>query len=165
MPDDPSGWSRPRVAAGVLFFDEQERILLVKPTYKDGWDVPGGYVNSGETPYEAARREVCEELGFDAELGRALAVDWAPHPAEGDKMLLLFDGGELDADAQSRIVLSRDELSEYAFRDLATCESVLIERLARRVTAAVRARQTGRTAYLESGRQPQPQPQPGRFPS
>jgi len=32
----------PRVAAGVLFRDAQGRVLLVKPTYKDGWDIPGG---------------------------------------------------------------------------------------------------------------------------
>ena len=27
----------PRIAAGVLFRDDRRRVLLVKPTYKDGW--------------------------------------------------------------------------------------------------------------------------------
>jgi len=68
----------PRVAAGVLFRDAQGRVLLVKPTYKDGWDIPGGYVEPGESPKQAARREVLEELGIEPPIGRLLVVDWAP---------------------------------------------------------------------------------------
>jgi 8-oxo-dGTP diphosphatase len=48
----PPPMAHPRVASGALFFDTQGRILLVKPTYKDGWEIPGGYVEPGETPVE-----------------------------------------------------------------------------------------------------------------
>lgn len=85
--------ARPRTAAGVLFFDEEDRILLVKPTYKPGWEIPGGYLHEGETPSEGAAREVKEELGITPPIGRLLVADWAPHPAEGDKLLFVFDGG------------------------------------------------------------------------
>lgn len=139
------------MTAGVLFFDPDGRVLVVKPTYKDSWDVPGGYVNAGETPREAAAREVKEELSLDAELGATLVVDWAPHPAEGDKILFLFDGGTLDADAAARIRLAPDELSEYRFLDRADVAGLLIDRLARRVTAAVTAHDHGTTIYLERG--------------
>jgi 8-oxo-dGTP diphosphatase len=50
------------VAAGVLFVDEQERVLLVRPTYKAYWEIPGGYVDEGESPLQACTREVAEEL-------------------------------------------------------------------------------------------------------
>ena len=70
--------AKPRVAAGALFFDEQDNVLLVKPTYKDGWDIPGGYVEPGETPIEACQREVKEELGLELPVRRLLVVDWAP---------------------------------------------------------------------------------------
>jgi hypothetical protein len=33
-----------RIGAGVLIVDEFERVLLVEPTYKDTWEVPGGMV-------------------------------------------------------------------------------------------------------------------------
>lgn len=36
------------VAAGVLLFDERDRFLLVDPTYKPGWEFPGGVVEAGE---------------------------------------------------------------------------------------------------------------------
>ena len=35
-------FATPGVAAGVLCHDAAERVLLVKPTYKDGWEIPGG---------------------------------------------------------------------------------------------------------------------------
>lgn len=85
----------PRIAAGVIFRDDQGRVLLVKPTYKDGWDVPGAYVEPGESPRSAAIREVQEELDIRPKISSLLVVDWAPHPREGDKILFLFDGGHL----------------------------------------------------------------------
>jgi ADP-ribose pyrophosphatase YjhB (NUDIX family) len=78
----PPPMATPRVAAGVLFRDQDGRVLLVKPTDKDGWDLPGGYVEPGERPKQAARREVREELGIGAQIGQLLVVDWAPHPNE-----------------------------------------------------------------------------------
>lgn len=42
------------LAAGVLLFDEQDRVLLVDPTYKAGWEFPGGVVEPGEAPARAA---------------------------------------------------------------------------------------------------------------
>ena len=85
----------PRVAAGVLFRDDSGNILLVRPTYKPFWDLPGGYVEPGESPRAAAVREVTEELGLSVEVGQLLSVDWAPQDSEGDKLLFIFDGGVL----------------------------------------------------------------------
>ena len=41
------------------------KLLLLAPTYKTGWTIPGGVMEStGETPWEACRREVFEETGL-----------------------------------------------------------------------------------------------------
>jgi 8-oxo-dGTP diphosphatase len=84
------------MAAGVLIRDTDDNVLLVKPTYKDGWDIPGGYVEPGESPAQACSRELVEELGLRSPVGRLLVVDWAPHPDEGDKVLWIFDGGTME---------------------------------------------------------------------
>jgi 8-oxo-dGTP diphosphatase len=81
-------FARPRMAAGVLFFNPAGQALLVKPTYKEGSEIPGGYVQPSEPPAAAATREVHEELGFTPDLGRLLVTNWAPAPAEGDKVPL-----------------------------------------------------------------------------
>lgn len=151
MADDLLDRSRPYVAAGVLFFDNAGRILLVQPTYKDYWDIPGGYVETGETPAQAATREVFEELSIEARVGSLLVADWAPHPDEGDKLLLVFDGGTLTPDQLDGIRLQADELASYAFRDPADAIALLIPRLGRRVAAAIDAHHAGRTTYLECG--------------
>jgi 8-oxo-dGTP diphosphatase len=149
--DDPSTRSRAYVAAGVLFFDEAGRIMLVRPTYKEYWDIPGGYVEAGETPAQAAAREVREELGISVVVGPLLAADWAPHPDEGDKLLFIFDGGTLTTQQLAAVRLQVDELASYAFHDPAEAVAMLIPRLGRRVGAAVDAHRAARTAYLEQG--------------
>ncbi len=67
------------VAAGVLLFDEEDRVLLVDPTYKAGWEFPGGVVEPGEAPARAGMREVAEETGIRLEdVPGLLVVDWGP---------------------------------------------------------------------------------------
>ena len=74
---------RPRVrGCMVLVSDADGRILLVRHTYGDraAWELPGGWVERGEDPIEAARRETREELGADiAEWERVGAVDGLWH--------------------------------------------------------------------------------------
>ena len=57
-------------AAGIIFF-AGDRVLFTKrdSASTDGgtWDFPGGGIELGETPEEAARRETLEEVGFDYE--------------------------------------------------------------------------------------------------
>jgi len=154
MPDDPARRSRPFTAAGVLFFDSTGRLMLVRPTYKTGWDIPGGYVEQNESPLAACHREVHEELGIAPPVGRLLVVDWAPHPDEGDKVLYVFDGGELAPGELAALHLDPEELAEYVFHTVEEANGVLVPRLARRVAAAVRARRDGLTLYLEHGQEP-----------
>jgi ADP-ribose pyrophosphatase YjhB (NUDIX family) len=143
--------AQPRTAAGVLLFDEAGRVLLVNPTYKPGWEIPGGYLHPGETPSEGAARELKEELGLTTPIGRLLVADWAPHPTEGDKLLFVFDGGILSEADRAQITPDGVEVDEYGFHGEDQLDALLIPRLARRVHAAFAARERGETVYLEHG--------------
>ncbi|MEU1594517.1 NUDIX hydrolase [Streptomyces sp. NPDC005708] len=146
--------AHPRMAAGALFFDADGRVLMVEPTYKDYWDIPGGYVETGESPLQAASREVHEELGLTLTLGRLLAVDWAPNATEGDKVLYLFDGGQLSSEVVAGIRPQAEELRAVRFVPPHEIRDRTIPRLARRILAAIGARAESSPVYLEHGEAP-----------
>jgi 8-oxo-dGTP diphosphatase len=147
-------FARPRVAAGVLFFDDHDRVLLVVPSYKNYRDIPGGYVEHDETPREAAIREVQEELAITPPIGRLIVADWAPNQTEGDKLLFIFDGGVLANEYLTKIRLDPEELTGYDFHDVANIHELTIARLASRIVHGQAARQDGTTRYLEHGESP-----------
>lgn len=61
--------SQPRfaVTAGGVVEDERGRILLLKHNFRkgSGWGIPGGFLGKGESPEEALRRELREEVGME----------------------------------------------------------------------------------------------------
>ncbi|MEW1599367.1 NUDIX hydrolase [Streptomyces sp. NPDC093808] len=104
-------------SAAALLFNHDGEVLIVNPTYKDHWNLPGGAVDidQGENPYDAAVREVREELGITPPIGRLLVHAWLTVPGRGAQVLYVFDGGVLNHDAQAAITLQASELSEYRF--------------------------------------------------
>jgi 8-oxo-dGTP diphosphatase len=145
---------RPRVAAGVLFLDENERVLLVVPSYKDYFDIPGGYVEPAESPSAAARREVHEELGIDPPIGRLLVADWwhdSPEAPGDPKLLFVFDGGHLPPSQLDLITVDGTEVTGIKLQPVPQLAAVTIPRLAKRIEHAVAARRDGTTDYFEDG--------------
>jgi len=66
--DEFSSWvarlERRASSAGVALYDAQGRVLVVKAHYKKYWSFPGGIIDVGETPRQAAVRETREEVGL-----------------------------------------------------------------------------------------------------
>jgi 8-oxo-dGTP pyrophosphatase MutT (NUDIX family) len=161
-PDDPTeleaAYVIPRVpaSAGALLFDGSGRLLVLKPTYKSGWTVPGGQMeDNGETPWEACQREVREECGLIVASGRLACVDFLrPRPSKPGGIRFLFDCGAVDDEAHRAIVLQVDEISEYRFEEPERALELLSGPLRRRVGAVLEARsdQWAATVYLEDGR-------------
>ncbi|MEC3976234.1 NUDIX hydrolase [Amycolatopsis sp. H20-H5] len=149
MTDPTEKFATPRIAAGALFVDG-DRVLLVRKTYGNRWDIPGGYVDRGESPAAACQREIREELGLERIARRLLVHDWAPSEQEGDKILYVFDCGTLGTDEQ-RIALDGNELDHWQWVPTTELSDYLIPRLERRLTRAFEARRAGATEYLEHG--------------
>ncbi|MFI9786425.1 NUDIX hydrolase [Kitasatospora sp. NPDC051984] len=144
--------SRPRIRAKArtLFTDEQGRVLLVRLVPWNGqtaWVLPGGSIEADrELPRDAARRETLEELGWQHEPGRLLAIDWMPSVAdELPRTVLVFDGGTVTAEQLSTIRLQEEEIAEWGLFTPEEAQRLLIPPIAHRLAAclAVRALPAG----------------------
>jgi 8-oxo-dGTP diphosphatase len=139
------------VSAGALVFDRAGRLLILKPTYKSGWTIPGGVMEAdGETPWEACQREVREECGIEVRRARLACMDFRrPKPGRAGGIRFLFDCGRVDDKDLAGIVVQPEEVSEYRLAALPDALGLLRGPIRRRVRAA-----TGgtRLVYLEDGR-------------
>jgi 8-oxo-dGTP diphosphatase len=149
MPDD----ALPRVpaSAGALLHDGEGRILILKPTYKSGWTVPGGQMEAdGESPWDACRREVAEETGLVVGAGRLVCVDFLPLRAgRAGGLRFLFDCGVVPAADRARVVLQEEEIEAHRWVGPDEALGMLSGPVGRRVGQGLVA---GPTCYLEDGR-------------
>lgn len=148
----PDGYQLPAIpaSAGAMIFDPAGRLLILKPTYKSGWTIPGGVMEVGETPWAACQREVREECGLTVENGRLACVDFRPpHHGQPGGLRFLFDCGALPEGSLAALVLQLGEISKYRIESLPAALDRLRKPIRRRVTAAIRS---GGLCYLENGR-------------
>jgi 8-oxo-dGTP pyrophosphatase MutT (NUDIX family) len=77
--------------------DADGRVLLVRHGYQRGWRLPGGGVDAGETPDEAIRRELHEELGLQGGSIALLGMYARRHFWIGNVVILYrIEGARLD---------------------------------------------------------------------
>lgn len=62
------------LTASARVKDPDGRIALIQNGWTDGWFLPGGAVEAGESPEGAAQREIREETGLDATIESPLVV-------------------------------------------------------------------------------------------
>ena len=130
-------------SAGALIFSQTGHLLILKPTYKSGWTIPGGVMEAdGETPWDACRREVREECGLEVTGGRLACVDFRPsRPGRPGGIRFLFDCGPADDVTLAAITLQPEEIAEHRLVPPETAFTLL--------RAATQHRQF---VYLENGR-------------
>ncbi|PWH13529.1 MAG: DNA mismatch repair protein MutT [Anaerolineae bacterium] len=89
------GWiyfADPKVAVAVLITHDHQ-ILLGRRVNEPGrgqWTLPAGFVDAGEDPREAARRECLEETGLEVEIGDLLDVLYGQEHERGAHILIVY---------------------------------------------------------------------------
>ena len=102
-----------QVGTAILFFDQEEKILIVKPDYREGWLVPGGSADNDESPLTCAIRETKEEIGLDIPNMELAGIYYAHKKGVfTDSLKFIFSGGVLTNDQISQIKLQTEELKE-----------------------------------------------------
>ncbi|MFD9890721.1 NUDIX domain-containing protein [Amycolatopsis sp. NPDC059027] len=144
--------NRKRMSAGVLYYDDADRVLLVEPSYKPHWDIPGGACEAEESPWRTAAREVGEELGVTAAPGDLLVIDYMP---TSDRMpeglAFIFDGGTISEAEVKALEITDPEILSAELVSLADAATRLKPSLARRLAIALEAAHTRTLAICDNG--------------
>ena len=100
-------------AAGAVITDATGRVLLVLRSHEPQsgrWSIPGGHVEPGETPAEAAAREALEETGLTVRILRELGVVELPW-SEG----VVFEAHDFLAEVVSGELRAADDAADAAW--------------------------------------------------
>lgn len=140
-----------RMASGVLFLNNKNEILILKPTYRDGWNIPGGIIELNESPLTTAKREVLKEIGLKISDLKLLCVEYAPEKnIKTESLLFVFYGGTVSEEQIELFTLPPEEISEFRFvADHDVCK-LLPEYLSMRVRLGLQALQNNTVYYTES---------------
>lgn len=153
MASDTLIWTPPELpaSAGAIILDEAGGVLILQPTYKKGWTIPGGVMEAdGETPWEACRREVQEETGLLVTSGRLVCIDTRPgKPGRKLGLRFLFHCGVLPAEQTRHVQGQQEEVSDHRFVPPTEALAMLRGPVARRVRVGL---ETAHCVYLEDGR-------------
>ena len=88
-------------------------ILLVKPSYRDYWHIPGGGVDAHESPLDAAMRELLEETSIRVEPPQNMTLVDVIHCADTDDLNIVYFADVTAADADVHI--REGEIEKYKF--------------------------------------------------
>ena len=144
-----------RMGAGALIFNQEGELLLVKPSYKNHWSIPGGVVEKDESPKNACLREIEEEIGIKLSSLKFLCVDYIKTNSEKDENLqFIFYGGVLDTSQIKDMRLDKKEISEYCFADTTKAPNLLgsqTRSLVKRLPKCLEVIKNKSPIYLEDG--------------
>ena len=85
--------SNPNRAGMVCFNRAGEILILTALNNPNEWILPKGHINPGESPWEAAEREVREEAGVDAIVDSIESIAFTTHTYQGEQVITEWFGG------------------------------------------------------------------------
>ena len=105
-----------RVSSIGFILNEEQKILLVKPSYYKYWHLPGGFVDEHESPLQAVSREIREEIYLDLKPNSLIIVNYNSGADEQKEVIVfVFDFGRLKQEEFSGLELDNSEIIDYGF--------------------------------------------------
>ncbi|AFZ66423.1 NUDIX domain-containing protein [Deinococcus peraridilitoris] len=113
-----------RQCAAALVTNTDNEVLLVRQNYgRHFWGAPGGIVDPGETPMQAARREAAEEAGIDIEITAVVGIYLLQGGGWPDILAHVFQARILGGHAR---IVDPQEIAALEWRDFENLPTLLV---------------------------------------
>ncbi|GIP18158.1 hypothetical protein J40TS1_38000 [Paenibacillus montaniterrae] len=123
-------------AAAIIIIDQLNRVLLVHQTYgRKVWSLPGGMVESGESAWKAAERELKEEVNIVVEDLELAGLYFQPHR---NRYIYTFKAYKYIGEIQ----VDQKEIDEYGFFDINSLPKPITSFTAERLKDAIASTKT-----------------------
>ncbi len=139
------------MAICAIVRNTQHAILIVEPTYRQDWLLPGGVIEVDESPVEACEREILEELGITLHISDMLCIEYqSQHSNKTESLQFIANGGIIDDQPISAITIREQELQSYEFASERVAQEKLNRLLWERMQFAFQGLREHRTIYIEN---------------
>lgn len=132
----------------ALFFDKDWNILLLEPSYKDNWEIPGGIIEEDESPKETCIREIEEELWLDIQVWDLLCLEYQRE--EDDSYMFIFDWWVLSENDIKEIKIQESEIKSFEFLSLKDLKPKVLHKMFLRIQKAIEAKTKKTSIYYET---------------
>lgn len=141
--------NRKRSGSGALILNEDNKVLMLKPTYKEYYEIPGGVVEKNESPKACCQREIFEEIGLKLNIEKLLVLEYQKLEFD-DSFMFLFSVEKIKTSDIIKENLPENEIEDYGFYTTEEIKDLTVERLYLRIKKALIALKTGEAEYYET---------------
>ena len=124
----------------ALIFNNKHQLLILKPSYKQGWSLPGGVTDTFESPYQTVVRECKEEINLDVTIIDLVLIDYKIETIDDEKFDSIQFSFIVKATNIDQIKVDNEEILDYKFVDTETAEKHLTPANYNRLKAVLNAK-------------------------
>ena len=140
-----------RVSSIGFILNEEQKVLLVKPSYYKFWHLPGGFVDEHESPLQAISREIKEEINLNLKPERLMMVDYETGSEQTKEVLVfIFDFGIVNQHSFSGLKVDNTEIIDFGFFEMAEALRLVGPERSNRLEICFQARQNAEFYYLNN---------------
>lgn len=143
---------RKRMSAGGIILNPNNEVILVKPSYKNLWLLPGDVIEQLESPLDAIKRELREEISLDIDPIKLMFISYIKGKTKYEEALcFIFNFGTINNTMVKKIKIYNNEIIDFKFFKLNEIDNIVSENTKKAIHIAYNDFNKNGTYYVENG--------------